>query len=167
MLIHIFAFELEQRLRRISTYVYFVVFFALGLLFALMSGGAFAEASVDFGTGGKVLVNSPYALNSIITYICFFGIVITAAIAGQATYQDIDSNSRRLLLHRADYQARLSWRSFPGGFRRTDFDFQQRRNWRVAGRCRCHGLTRRGSGRRWPLPIFSRISSTSGRTCCF
>ena len=26
-------------------------------------------------------------------YICFFGIVITAAIAGQATYQDIDSNS--------------------------------------------------------------------------
>ena len=93
MLIHIFSFELQQRLRRISTYVYFVVFFALGLLFALMSGGAFSEASVDFGTGGKVLINSPYALNSIITYICFFGIVITAAIAGQATYQDIDSNS--------------------------------------------------------------------------
>ena len=92
-IVAIFAFELQQRLRRLSTYVYFVVFFALGILFALMSGGAFAEASVDFGTGGKVLVNSPYALNSIITYICFFGIVITAAIAGQATYQDIDSNS--------------------------------------------------------------------------
>ena len=58
-----------------------------------MSGGAFSGASVEFGTGGKVLVNSPYALNSIITYISFFGIVITAAIAGQATYQDIDSNS--------------------------------------------------------------------------
>ena len=40
-----------------------------------------------------MLINSPYALNSIITYISFFGIVITAAIAGQATYQDIDSNS--------------------------------------------------------------------------
>ncbi len=93
MLSTIFLFELQQRLRRISTYVYFVVFFALGLLFTLMSGGAFAEASVDFGTGGKVLVNSPYALNGIITYIAFFGIVITAAIAGQATYQDIDSNS--------------------------------------------------------------------------
>ena len=58
-----------------------------------MSGGAFATASVDFGTGGKILINSPYALNGIITYICFFGIVITAAIAGQATYQDIDNNS--------------------------------------------------------------------------
>jgi ABC-type transport system involved in multi-copper enzyme maturation permease subunit len=93
MLANIFLFELQQRLRRISTYVYFAVFFALGCLFTLMSGGAFSGATVDFGTGGKVLVNSPYALNSIITYICFFGIVITAAIAGQATYQDIDSNS--------------------------------------------------------------------------
>src|SRR5262249_47698614 len=74
-------------------WVYFVVFFALGLLFTLMSGGAFSGSSVDFGTGGKVLINSPYALNSIITFIAFFGIVITAAIAGQATYQDIDSNS--------------------------------------------------------------------------
>ncbi|HEY1656761.1 MAG TPA: M1 family aminopeptidase [Candidatus Sulfotelmatobacter sp.] len=91
MLARIFLFEFQQRLRRLSTYVYFAVFFALGLLFTLMSGGAFATASVDFGTGGKVLINSPYALNSIITYICFFGIVITAAIAGQATYQDIDS----------------------------------------------------------------------------
>ena len=89
----LFLFELQQRLRRISTYVYFVVFFALGLLFALMSGGAFAHATVDFGTGGKILLNSPYALNGIITYICFFGIVITAAIAGQATYQDIDNNT--------------------------------------------------------------------------
>ncbi|HKD85267.1 MAG TPA: M1 family aminopeptidase [Terriglobales bacterium] len=93
MLARIFLFDFQQRLRRVSTWVYFLVFFALGYLFTLMSGGAVPGSSVDFGTGGKVLVNSPYALNSIITYICFFGIVITAAIAGQATYQDIDSNS--------------------------------------------------------------------------
>src|SRR5215472_16554869 len=93
MLARIFLFDFQQRLRRVSTWVYFLVFFALGYLFTLMSGGAVPGSSVDFGTGGKVLVNSPYALNSIITYICFFGIVITAAIAGQATYQDIHSNS--------------------------------------------------------------------------
>jgi ABC-2 type transport system permease protein len=93
MLASVFLFEFQQRLRRFSTYVYFVVFFALGLLFTLMSGGAFAAATVDFGTGGKVLINSPYAVNSIITYICFFGIVITAAIAGQAIYQDIDNRT--------------------------------------------------------------------------
>ena len=93
MLTNIFLFELDQRLRRISTYIYFLVFFALGCLFALMSGGAIGGTSIEFGTGGKVLVNSPYALNVIITYISFYGLIITAAIAGQATYQDIDSNS--------------------------------------------------------------------------
>lgn len=93
MLSNIFLFELDQRLRRLSTYVYFLVFLALGTLFTLISGGAIPGSSIEFGTGGKILVNSPYALNVIITYISFFGIIITAAIAGQATYQDIDNNA--------------------------------------------------------------------------
>jgi len=87
------SFEFHQRLHRISTYVYFLVFLLLGVLFAAMSGGAIPNATVEFGTGGKVLVNSPYALNAIISYVAFFGLVITAAIAGQATYQDTASNS--------------------------------------------------------------------------
>jgi hypothetical protein len=92
MILTIAAFELRQRLRRISTFVYFLVFFSLSALFVCMAGGAIAGASVDFGTAGKVLLNSPYALNNIIVYVSLFGIVITAALAGQATYQDIDSN---------------------------------------------------------------------------
>jgi ABC-2 type transport system permease protein len=87
------SFEFHQRLHRISTYVYFLVFLLLGVLFAAMSGGAIPNATLEFGTGGKVLVNSPYALNAIISYVAFFGLVITAAIAGQATYQDTASNS--------------------------------------------------------------------------
>ena len=93
MVARIAAFEFSQRLRRISTYVYFVVFLGLSLLFVLMSGGAISDASVDFGTGGRVLVNSPFALNIIITFVTFFGVVVSAALAGQATYQDIDSNT--------------------------------------------------------------------------
>jgi ABC-2 type transport system permease protein len=93
MVLTIASFELRQRLQRISTYVYFLIFLLLGALFAAVSGGAIPNASVEFGTGGKVLVNSPYALNSIISYVAFFGLVITAAIAGQATYQDSASNS--------------------------------------------------------------------------
>src|SRR5215467_13982296 len=92
MILSIAAFEFRRRLRLVSTYIYFCVFFALAFLFVLMSGGAFATASVDFGTGGKVLVTSPFALNLIISYVSFFGVVVTAAIAGQATYQDVDSD---------------------------------------------------------------------------
>jgi ABC-2 type transport system permease protein len=89
MILTIAGFEFRQRLRRISTYVYCLVFCGLGYLFTLMSGGAVAGTSVDFGTGGKVLVNSPFALDIIIAYVTFFGVVVTAAIAGQATYQDV------------------------------------------------------------------------------
>lgn len=89
----ILAFEFSRRLRRISTYVYFLVFFALGMLFIMSSGGAFSRATVDFGTGGKVLVTSPFVLNLVIMFVSFFGVIVVAAISGQATYQDLDSNS--------------------------------------------------------------------------
>jgi ABC-2 type transport system permease protein len=93
MIFTIAGFEFRQRLRRISTYVYFLVFSGLGYLFTLMSGGAVAGSGVDFGTGGKVLVNSPFALAVIIAYVTFFGVVVTAAISGQATYQDVDHHA--------------------------------------------------------------------------
>src|SRR5580698_3315753 len=92
MVFTIASFEVRQRLRRISTYVYFFVFFALSVLFVCVAGGAISGAAVDFGTGGKIWLNSPYALNVITMYITFLGIVVTAAIAGQATYQDTDSH---------------------------------------------------------------------------
>jgi len=91
MILTIAGFEVRERLRRISTYVYFLVFFGLSLLFVCMAGGAISGATVDFGTGGKIWLNSPYALNVITMYVAFLGIVITAAIAGQATYQDTDN----------------------------------------------------------------------------
>ena len=80
MIASILAFEFSRRLRRISTYVYFLVFFGLGFLFVLMSGGAFAEATVDFGTGGKVLVTSPFALNLIIMFVSFFGVIVVSVV---------------------------------------------------------------------------------------
>ena len=110
MVLTIAGFEFRQRLRRISTYVYFLVFAGLGYLFTLMSGGAVGGSSVDFGTGGKVLVNSPYALNIIISYMTFFGVVVTAAIAGQATYQDVDSHTTDLF-----FTAPISKFSYLGG----------------------------------------------------
>jgi ABC-2 type transport system permease protein len=92
MVLTIASFEVRQRLRRISTYIYFLIFLALSVLFTCMAGGAISNATVDFGTGGKIWLNSPYALNVITMYITFLGIVVTAAIAGQTTYQDTDSH---------------------------------------------------------------------------
>ena len=82
----ILLFEVKQRLSRISTIIYFLILFALGFLFALIVGGAFPNAgTVDFG--GKVYANSPFFLNSMISEITLLGLIITAALAGQATCQ--------------------------------------------------------------------------------
>lgn len=110
MVARILAFEFLWRLRRISTYVYFLGFFALGLLFVLTSGGAFSDVNVDFGTGGRVLVNSPFALNLIIMFITFLGLVVSASLAGQATFQDVDNNSTAFL-----YTAPITKLDYLGG----------------------------------------------------
>src|SRR5262249_3520268 len=101
------AFEIRQRMRRISTYVYFPIFFALGALFVLAAGGAIANAAVDFGTGGKVNINSPWSLSMLMPLMASFAVVITAALAGRATHQDVDSDSTALFfttpITRMDY----------------------------------------------------------------
>jgi ABC-type transport system involved in multi-copper enzyme maturation permease subunit len=92
----IVRFELRQRLARISTWVYFGVFFTLAVLCVLAAGGAIGGATVSFGTGGKVFIDSPAAIHTIATLIGLFGTSFVAAIAGQATYQDIDSGAAPL-----------------------------------------------------------------------
>ena len=107
MVLPIAAFEVRQRLRRISTYVYFAIFLALGAFFILAAGGAIAWATVDFGTGGKVNINSPWSLSMLMPLMASFGVIITASIAGRATHQDVDSDSTALFfttpITRMDY----------------------------------------------------------------
>ena len=56
----VFKFEVLYYARRISTYVYFGIFFGLSVLLMSAIGGAFDSVSVGFGGGGgNVAVNSP------------------------------------------------------------------------------------------------------------
>ena len=87
-------------MHRVSTYVYFAVFLVLAAFFILAAGGAIPNATVDFGTGGKVDINSPWSLAMLMTLIASFTVVINAAIAGRATHQDIDANTTPLLFTR-------------------------------------------------------------------
>ena len=110
MLLAIAGFEVRQRLHRVSTYVYFGVFLVLAAFFILAAGGAIPNATVDFGTGGKVNINSPCSLAMLMTLIASFTVVINAAIAGRATHQDIEANTTPLLFTR-----RSAERQYLGG----------------------------------------------------
>src|SRR5689334_11629910 len=82
-------FELRQRLWRVSSLLYFLLFFGLGMLMVLAAAGAITGATVSFG-GGRVLANAPYALHQYLSYIAYFGVVVIAAVMGRAVQEDFE-----------------------------------------------------------------------------
>ncbi len=83
------GFEIRTRLRRISTWVYFVVFFALAMLWAAAAGGAIPHAIISFGSG-KIWINSPYAVAQTVSFLGMIGLTVIAAIMGRAVQQDFE-----------------------------------------------------------------------------
>src|SRR3954466_442508 len=77
------SFEFRSRLKLISTWVYFLIFFAVAMLWIAAAGGLFKDASVSFGSG-KVFVNSPFAVAQTVTVLGMLGITVMAAIMGRA-----------------------------------------------------------------------------------
>src|SRR6185437_13237769 len=90
MLLSIARFELSKRLGMLSSYVYFALFFAFGLISMLGVGGAFSNVSAGAGTE-KVLANSPLILQGLISTLSILGILVSASVFGQAVHQDFES----------------------------------------------------------------------------
>lgn len=86
------AFELKGRLKLISTWVYFLVFGAVALLWTLAAGGVFKNARVAFGSE-KVWINAPYALMLSIGVLSVMALPVISAMMGRAVQQDFETNS--------------------------------------------------------------------------
>ena len=95
MIVPIALFEVRRRLRQISTYVYFLIFFALAFFTMLAFGGAFKSINVTTSSG-KVMANGPYTLSSLITFLSCFGLLVTSAVMGRAVQQDFEHNTHPL-----------------------------------------------------------------------
>jgi ABC-2 type transport system permease protein len=83
----LFLFEIKFRLKQISTYVYFALWFSM----------AFIAVSVrDFGPdgqGGKVFVNSPYNISLLMVWLTTFGLVFMPAIFGMSILRDFEQDT--------------------------------------------------------------------------
>jgi ABC-2 type transport system permease protein len=106
----VLGWEIRYYLRRISTWVYFGIFAAIGFIIMLVSGGAFAQVDVLVGTGGKVWANAPYALAALIATVALLGMSIIAAVAGNAIFRDYDARMDSLV-----YTTPISKPIFLGG----------------------------------------------------
>src|ERR1700761_7742360 len=83
-------FELRLRIKIISTYVYFALWFLLAFL---------SVAAEDFGPGGagKVLLNGPYTTLQIFTQLSAFGIIVMSAIFGTSILRDFQRDTYQLI----------------------------------------------------------------------
>ena len=85
-----FFFELKFRLKSLSTYVYFALWFLLSFL---------AIAAEDFiSTGnGKQLLNGPFSNTILYTFFTVFGTIIIAAIFGTSVLRDFQRDTFQLI----------------------------------------------------------------------
>ncbi|MCG2585449.1 M1 family aminopeptidase [Massilia sp. TS11] len=81
-------FECRQRLKLLSTWVYFAMFLALALLWMATAGGVFKGAYVSFGS--KVWINAPRSVAITTAFLGSLGVIITAAMVGRSVQQDFE-----------------------------------------------------------------------------
>lgn len=81
-------FEARQRLKLLSTWVYFGMFFTLALLWMAAAGGVFKEAYVSFGS--KALINSPFSVSITVAFLGCLGVIVMAAMVGRSVQQDFE-----------------------------------------------------------------------------
>ncbi|OON64452.1 hypothetical protein B0920_14320 [Massilia sp. KIM] len=98
-------FEAGQRLRLLSTWVYFLMFVALAMLWMAAAGGVFRDAVVSFG--GRVLINAPRQIALTSAFLGCFGVVVTAAVMGRSVQQDFEYQMHHFFfsapIRKADY----------------------------------------------------------------
>jgi ABC-type transport system involved in multi-copper enzyme maturation permease subunit len=105
----ILMWEIRTEMRRVSTWVYFGIYFGLAFFSILAAGGAF-DRLFGIGGAGRMLVNSPYALSAFIPVLALLGLSITAAMAGNALYRDYEAGIEPLV-----YTTPISKGEFLGG----------------------------------------------------
>src|SRR5579862_5404923 len=85
-----FLFELKFRLKGVSTYAYFILWFGMSFL---------SVAAEDFGPvgNGKVLLNGPWAISTVYIQLTLFGVIVIAAIFGTSILRDFQRDTYQLL----------------------------------------------------------------------
>ena len=104
-LLVIARFEARQRLRLLSTWVYFGGFVALGMLWMAASGGVFREMSITFGS--RVAIDAPRQIALAAAMLGSLGVIVAAAVMGRAVQQDFEHGMHHFFfsapLKKADY----------------------------------------------------------------
>src|SRR3954469_6873114 len=113
-----FRFEIKFRLKSVSTYVYFGIWFFFSFL---------CIASESFGPiaagNGKVLLNGPYANAYNDMFACLFGLIVIAAIFGTSILRDFQRDTTQILFTKPITKLAYLGGRWAGSFITTVFAF--------------------------------------------
>jgi hypothetical protein len=80
-------FEARQRLKLLSTWVYFASFLLLAMLWMAAAGGVFKGATITFGS---LVIDSPRSLMFTTSFLGSLGVIVMAAMMGRSVQQDFE-----------------------------------------------------------------------------
>src|SRR5580658_8219089 len=111
-------FELKFRLKSLSTYVYFLMWFTFSFL---------SVASENFGpigfNNGKVLLNGPFAIATYYWFSTLFGLIVIAAIFGTSILRDFQRDTYQILFTKPISKFAYLGGRWAGSFVTTVFAF--------------------------------------------
>ncbi len=92
-------FGVKIQLLRLSSWIYFGVFFSLAFFTIFIAGGGAINLNVSIGLfADNALLNSPFNLHTLISLFGgFFGILIVAPVFGQSLYRDFHCRMDQIL----------------------------------------------------------------------
>jgi ABC-2 type transport system permease protein len=105
-LVAIAGFEVGYYLKRISTWVYFLLFFGMAFLVVNVAGGAFGTSLGN----EKEFINSPSAVAGVLGLFGIFQLLVTAAIFGHSAHRDYEVG-----IHPLFFTAPISKAAYLGG----------------------------------------------------
>ncbi|MBL7828193.1 MAG: hypothetical protein JNJ57_16295 [Saprospiraceae bacterium] len=104
----IFLFELQYRLRRPATYIYFTVLLALTAL--IIANGGIG------GISEKVYYNAPATISLYMAILGIYCVLISSAVMGVPLYRDIEHQTKEYLLTTPVSRGGYFWGRFWGSF---------------------------------------------------
>ncbi len=92
----VLKYDLRDRFKRVSTYIYFSLFFIFSVILVLAGAGAFPGVQVNFSGSNRVDINSPLTIQALTLIISFFSVFVIAPIFGQNAFKDHLNNFNEL-----------------------------------------------------------------------
>jgi ABC-2 type transport system permease protein len=111
-----FSFEIKFRLKSLSTYVYFLLWFFISFL---------SVAAEDWGPvgNGKQLLNGPFSTITIYSQLTFFGSIVIAAIFGTSILRDFQRDTFQMIFTKPITKFAYLGGRWAGSFVATVFAF--------------------------------------------